>query len=330
MTFRRVLVIIFVVALHVTSASIAIAQDVDLPDVSSLADVVRWTGLFFSVAIIVGASLLLRFVQSVADRLATQFTTRRLLIQKIESFTRFFVYFATGAVVVTLSFRIDKTVLTIVGGALAFAIGFAMRDLVAAVIAGVMIMFDRPFQVGDRVTYAGEYGDIIQIGLRSVRMRTLDDNIVTIPNNKILTDVTSSGNYGALDMQVTMDFFIGVDQDIDLAERLVHESILTSRYVFLEKPIKIRLVQIIQDDYVAVRVRGRAYVLDTKYEKAFESDVNKRVMRAFRRHHVKPPAKLHRIDIDHGELAALLQGLRNQDSSPPSAEDEAKAEPRQE
>ena len=85
-------------------------------------------------------------------------------------------------------------VLPVVGGAGAFAVGFAMRDLVAAVIAGVTIMFDTPFQVGDRVQYAGQYGDIIQIGLRSVRMRTLDDNIVTIPNNKILTDVTSSGN----------------------------------------------------------------------------------------------------------------------------------------
>jgi hypothetical protein len=51
-------------------------------------------------------------------------------------------------------------------------------------------MFDRPFQVGDRVSYGGEYGDIIKIGLRSVRMNTLDDNIITIPNNKVFTDVT--------------------------------------------------------------------------------------------------------------------------------------------
>jgi len=119
----------------------------------------------------------------------------------------FALYIVAATVCVTLSIRLNPTALTVIGGALAFAIGFAMRDLVAAFIAGIMIMFDRPFQVGDRVSYAGEYGDIIKIGLRSVQMNTLDHNIVTIPNNKILTDVTSSGNYGALEMQVALDFF---------------------------------------------------------------------------------------------------------------------------
>lgn len=303
------------VALVLVTSPVA-AQDVpDLPDISSLAGVVSWTGLFISILIVIGASVLLRFVQNATERLATQFATRRLLIQKIESFTRFFIYFLTGALVIPLSFRIDKTVITIVGGALAFAVGFAMRDLVAAVIAGVMIMFDRPFQVGDRVNYAGEYGDIIQIGLRSVRMRTLDDNIVTIPNNKILTDVTSSGNYGALDMLVVMDFYVGVDQDLELAERLVKESILTSRYVFLEKPVVTVVAQVIKEEYVAVRVRGRAYVLDTKYELEFIGDVNKRVLRAFRRHDVKPPAMLHRLDLGNNTIRPLLEGLTSSAST---------------
>src|SRR5690606_33860764 len=99
--------------------------------------------------------------------------------------------------VLGLSVRLDARTLAVIGGALAFAVGFAMRDVVAAFIAGITIIFDRPFQVGDRVRFAGEYGDILKIGLRSVRLLTLDNVIVTIPNNKILTDVTASGNYGA-------------------------------------------------------------------------------------------------------------------------------------
>lgn len=273
-----------------------LAQDPEAPDITQLAGLIRWSGLAASVVVSVTAWVVLRFVTGAANRLGAQFTTRRLLIQKIESFARFFIYFATTAVVIVLSFRINKTVLTVIGGALAFAVGFAMRDLVAAVIAGVTIMFDRPFQVGDRVQYAGQYGDIIKIGLRSVRMQTLDDNLVTIPNNKILTDVTSSGNYGELDMQVVMDFFIGVDQDFDRAEQLINEAILSSRYVYLEKPIVILVTQVLERDYVAVRLRSKSYVLDTKYEKAFESDVHKRVLKAFREFGIQPPAILHRQD----------------------------------
>ena len=287
----------------------ALAQELELPDVdlTKLADVVSWTGLLLSVGVIIAAVAILRFVGSAAERLSQQFAARRLTIQKLESFIRFFLYFMSAGLVISLSFRIDKTVLTVVGGALAFAVGFAMRDLVAAVIAGVMIMFDRPFQVGDRVAYAGEYGDIVRIGLRSVRMRTLNDNIVTIPNNKILTDVTSSGNYGALDMQCVMDFYVGSDQDTELAERLVRESILTSRYVFLDKPVVVVIQQVLKEHYVAWQIRGKAYVLDTKYETAFASDVSKRVRRAFAKHRVGPPALLLRLD-DERVPAVLKTG----------------------
>ena len=67
-------------------------------------------------------------------------------------------------------------------------------------------------------------------------MQTLDDNTVTIPNNKFLNEITSNGNYGALDMQVSIPFHIGVDQDVTTARRIITEAALTSRYVFLEKP----------------------------------------------------------------------------------------------
>ncbi|HHH12123.1 MAG TPA: mechanosensitive ion channel [Sorangium sp.] len=251
---------------------------------------IRWSGVFISVFVLIGANLTLRFISGTAERLSARFTQRRLTIQKFDSFARFSVYLSTATLVLVLSFQINEQTLKVVGAALVFALGFAMRDLLAAVVAGVTIMFDRPFQVGDRVNYAGQYGDIILIGLRSVRMRTLDDNIVTIPNNKILTDVSSSGNYGALDMMVVIDFFIGADQDIQLAERLVREAMLTSRYVYLKRPVVVLVKQQVLADMVVVKLRAKGYVLDTRYEKAFETDVSKRVLMAFSRYQVLPPA----------------------------------------
>ena len=125
-------------------------------------------------------------------------------------------------------------------------------------------MFDRPFQVGDRVAYGGEYGDIIKIGLRSVRMNTLDHNIITIPNNKVFTDVTSSsGNYGALEMQVAMDFYIGVDQDAKLAAELIREACLTSPYVFLARPVPVLAKQVDPPGLRGVAAQGRARTSST-------------------------------------------------------------------
>jgi small-conductance mechanosensitive channel len=203
---------------------------------------------------------------------------------------------------VSLSVRLDSGALTVIGASLGFAIGFAMRDLVAAFIAGVTIMFDRPFQVGDRVQYAGEYGDIIEIGLRSVRMNTLDHNVVTIPNTKVLTDVTSCGNYGALELQVAMDFYVGVDQDLELAKEIVHQACITSRFCFLDNPVPVLAKQVIMQDYVAYHLKARPYVLDVKYEKAFETDVHLRVQKAFLARGVQPPAVLHRTIESRGSV----------------------------
>lgn len=279
-------------------ASIASAPTVaraqETPDVVAMMEFIRWGGVAFSVVVIAAATLVHRFIGDVAQRLSGRFANRRPTIQKFESFARFLVYMLTGVICAGLSIQLDSTAVTVIGGALAFAVGFAMRDLVAAFIAGITIMFDRPFQVGDRVEYAGQYGDIVSIGLRSVRMNTLDHNIVTIPNNKMLTDVISSSNYGALEMQVALDFYIGVDQDVRHAVEVVREACLTSQYVHLEQPVPVLAKQVITDEYVAIHIKARPYVFDCKYEKAFETDVHLRVLETFRAQEILPPAILHR------------------------------------
>jgi small-conductance mechanosensitive channel len=257
---------------------------------------------------LLGTWLAIRFVRDLFDRMSKQFVNRRLLLQQVATVFQFVVYIGTATAVILLSLRLTPQVLTVIGGTVAVSVGFAAKDLVASFIAGIMIMVDRPFQVGDRVSFGGQYGDITAIGLRSVRLQTLDDNTVTIPNNLFINDVTSNGNYGALDMMVVMDFYIGVDQDVTLARSIVNEAAVTSRYVYLPKPVVVRVCQIIAESHVTVRLRLKSYVLDTKYEKAFETDVNLRVLGAFRQHGIMPPAILHRqLDALHSTARGTLK-----------------------
>lgn len=267
----------------------ALAQSAAPVDVSQLSNFVRWTGVVTSLFVIVGAWILLRVLAGFVDRFGSQFAARRLTMQKIATIAQFMIFIVTAVLVLALSFRIDRTVLTLIGGTAAVAIGFALKDLVASFIAGIIIIMDRPFQVGDRVSFDGMYGDITAIGLRSVRLQTLDDNTVTIPNSKFLSDVTSSGNYGALDMQVVIDFHIGTDQDFDRAREIINEAALSSRYVYLAKPVVVLVTQQIVQNLVTVRLRLKAYVLDTQHEKAFETDITLRSLRAMREAAICPP-----------------------------------------
>lgn len=280
--------------------------DVSAETITNIARLIRWSGVFTSLIVIGVAWIGLRFMHATVERLGRQFPARRFALHKIGTFVQFVVYVVTAVTVVTLSFRLNDQVLALIGGTLAVSIGFAFKDLAASFIAGVMILIDRPFQVGDRVAFGGQYGDILAIGLRTVRLQTLDDNTVTIPNNKFLTEITSCGNYGELDMQVVMDFYVGADQDVGLAREIVTEAALTSRYVHLPKPVVVLVNQVIHQSYVTVRLRLKAYVLDTRYEKAFESDINIRVMQALRQRRILPPAILHRgVGTDGGTTAHL-------------------------
>lgn len=265
----------------------------EAPSIDSLenfASLIRWSGVFFSVVTVACAWLLLRFVDSVVTSISDQFVQRRMLLQKLQSFFQFFVYMSTAIAVFMLSFRVDDRVLALIGGTIAVSVGFALKDLTASFVAGLTIMIDRPFQVGDRVTFEGHYGDIVAIGLRSVRMNTLTDDVITIPNNKFLNEAVSSGNYGALDMQVNIPFFVGLDQDISLARELIQECASSSRYVHLPKPVVVIVQQNITENYLAIKLTCKAYVVDTKFEKLFETDITLRVMQQFREHNILPPA----------------------------------------
>ncbi len=235
-----------------------------------------------------------RILTGAFDRLSERFVDRRLTLHQAKAISRLILYLAGLAAAVPLIFQLSSDALLALGGALAVAVGIALRDLVASIIAGITIIIDKPFSVGDRITYAGTYGEVVEIGLRAVRVVTLDDNVVTIPNSKFLTDVVASGNAGQLDMLVQMDFFIGVEQDLRAAKRIVGEALASSRFAYLKKPWAIVVSEVQQNDFIAVRLRAKVYVLDVHYEKALETDVTERVLEAFRQRGIAGPAVLHR------------------------------------
>nr|WP_260258444.1 mechanosensitive ion channel family protein [Vibrio intestinalis] len=279
-----------IIVLALLSAPAFASEEVaSVENISQIASLIRWSGVFFSMLVIAATWLLLKFLNSLVDSIGGQFAQYRMMLQKLQSFTQFFIYMGAGILVFMMSFRINDQILALIGGTLAVSVGFALKDLAASFIAGMTVMVDRPFQVGDRVTFEGNYGDIIAIGLRSVRMRTLNDDIITIPNNRFLNEVTVSGNYGALDMQVVIPFYVGMDEDIVLARDLIQEAASSSRYIHLPKPVTVLVKQTIADNYLAIQLTCKAYVVDTAYEKLFETDITLRVMKEFKQHGIKPP-----------------------------------------
>lgn len=260
----------------------------------SLIDFFNPRGLPYALLILAITAALAIALRRVLEAVATRFTDKRLVIHQVGSFARFAIYLVGILGMAVSVLRLTREVLIALGGTIAVAVGFALKDIAASVVAGLIILVDRPFQVGDRVTYGGYYGEIRHIGLRSVKLLTLDDTLVTIPNNVFLTDVVASGNAGQVEMMIQADFHVGIDNDIARAKEIVQEALTASRYVHIKKPWAVLVSQVIFESYFAVRLRAKAYVLDVRFEKAFETDLTERVLDGFREAGIRPPAVLHR------------------------------------
>ncbi|BAN34124.1 mechanosensitive ion channel MscS [Sulfuricella denitrificans skB26] len=261
----------------------------DLNPLAGLATIFQLDRLLLLVVSIVLLALFVKTIKRFADKLYQEFPARRLAISQTITSLSFFIYIVGGTFLVYGILNPPKELMIAVGGSAAVAIGLSLKDLVSSVIAGFILLFDRPFQVGDRVSFGGVYGEIKSIGLRAVRLVTLDDNEVTIPNNRFMTDVVSSGNSGALDMMITANFHLALDADIQLARSLLREVLVTSRYAYLKKPVSIVVAEVEVAERLAVQLKAKAYVIDVRFEKAFQTDVYLRAIEAFERHGIKRP-----------------------------------------
>ena len=251
---------------------------------SNLLEFVDFEMLPYSAVVIILAYVAGRVLSRSLDALGERVTARRLLFKQVSAVVRFAILIVATALVATSLFTFSPEALLAVGGSAAVAIGFAFKDLLSSLIAGVILLFDRPFSVGDRIRFEQTYGEVVEIGLRTVRVQTLDDNLVSIPNHLFLNQVVASANSGALHQMCVFPFYVGCNEDLARAKRIVYEATASSRYVYLDQPI----VVVVREGAVpdgaerfAILITVKAYVFDGRYETAFGTDVTERVKRAF-------------------------------------------------
>jgi len=249
-----------------------------LGDVAQLFKADHLALLIISIGVLV---LIVKIIEKGSEYLYVRFPLRRLLVSQIITSVTFLIYILGTPFLVFVILSPPKELMIAIGGSVAVALGLSLKDLAASVIAGFILLFDRPFLVGDRVTFGDTYGDIKSIGLRAVRLVTLDDSVVTIPNNRFMNDVVASGNAGALDMMVVMNFHLRLDADIVKARDILYEVLVTSRFVYLNKPVSTVVSEIAIAEQIVMQLAAKAYVLDTRFEKDFQTDVFLRATEAF-------------------------------------------------
>jgi small-conductance mechanosensitive channel len=206
---------------------------------------------------------------------------RRMLFKKLVPAVRIGGWILATYFIVAIVLSVDAQALLAAGAAVGVAVGFAAQDTLKNIFGGVIVVFDQPFQVGDKVSVGGTYGEVVSIGLRSTRLVTSDDNLVTVPNAQIVEGQVANANSGELHCQVVTTLFLPGWVDASRAKSLAREAALNSEFVYLNKPVVVLVKDEFRETFL-LEIRVKAYVLDPRHEFLFQSDVTERARASFR------------------------------------------------
>ncbi|PSN17410.1 mechanosensitive ion channel protein MscS [filamentous cyanobacterium CCP5] len=200
----------------------------------------------------------------------------RLAIKQSVPFVKGLILVVLISYLMRLFINLSEVNLLAVTGTIAVALGFAFKDYVSSIIAGVVTLFEGPFRMGDRVRIRDHYGEVIDYGLRGLRLRTPDDNTVTIPHNVVWTDAISSANSGQLEAQIVTEFFFDHRVDTEKVIPILYEAAYSSRYTQLKLPVQV----IMSEKPWATQFKLKAYPLDARDEFLYMTDLIRRTKQA--------------------------------------------------
>lgn len=132
-----------------------------------------------------------------------------------------------------LSVKIPLTVFAFAGGALAIALGFGMQTMLKNFVSGVIILFERPFRVGDVLDVGGQRGTVVGVGIRSSVLQQWDGTETLIPNSKLLEDSVTNWTYSSRKVRFTVTVGVAYGSDTRRVVQLLSE--IAERHGLVEK-----------------------------------------------------------------------------------------------
>ncbi|EMI55620.1 mechanosensitive ion channel domain-containing protein [Rhodopirellula sallentina] len=186
------------------------------------------------------------------------------------------VLLAVGFAVALTALEVDIAPIIAAIGATGLVVGLALQDTLSNFASGLMILVNRPFDVGDVVNAGGVTGTVHQMNLVSTTFHTFDNQTIYVPNNEIWNNVIT--NITANDKRrVDMEFGIGYSDDFEQAEQIITEVVKAHDSV-LDEPEPVVVTHALADSSVNIVCRPWAATSDWWKVK---TDVTREVKRRF-------------------------------------------------
>lgn len=236
---------------------------------SSLTSESLWSAL----ALVAVASLLVMAIQTVMPRLA----------QKLDGKPRYYVLASVpllrlliivGTIVLVVPTLVEPTVSNMLAifGTLGLALGFAFKDYVNSLIAGIVTLYEMPYRPGDWIEVDGHYGEVKHIGARTAEILTPDDTTVVIPHGQLWSAPIANGNDGTDNLMCVASFCLEPNHNVPQVRELLRDVAYTSPLIKSWLPVKV----VVSNSPQGMNYRVKAYPLAPRDQFEFTSDLTAR------------------------------------------------------
>lgn len=211
-----------------------------------------------------------------------------------------YVIITIGAIIILQTAGIDLSALTIIFGALGVGVGFGLQGITNNIVSGLIILFERPIKVGDRIEVGNVTGDVVSISPRATTIVTNDNIAIIVPNSELISSKVINWSYTTNDVRFNIHVGVSYSSDPEVVRRLLvevaeaHPGVLTHPkpdVIFAEfgdSSLKFNL-----------RVWTREY---TTKPFILQSELNYAISKKFKENGIEIPFPQRDIHIRTGEL----------------------------
>jgi small-conductance mechanosensitive channel len=254
--------------------------DQQLPEKpAEVLDAISFSKIFWTIVLLAIGYFFIRIIIKLLEIFAEQSTRYRISIKSIIPIVRIVIWAIIIFAIVKGIYNPPIETLIAISASITIAVGLAAQDLLKNVFGGFMLLFDRPFQVGDKIETGKYYGEVLEIGLRATRIVTPDDSVVSVPNMELMNSSVSNANSGELNCQVVAEIFLPIDVDTQKVRKIAIEAAQISKYIYLNKPIVVLFFNEVKEKRSYLKMRLKAYVMDIRFEFQFKSDMTEIIIK---------------------------------------------------
>lgn len=166
--------------------------------------------------------------------------------------------------------------LTVIIGALSVGIGLGLQNIINNFVSGIILVFEKPFKIGDYIELADKKGQVLEIGIRSSTLMTDQGARVIIPNGDLLSGRLVNWTFLNADIRLNMELTISGAEEIGTVKSLLQQKLAAHKYVDQDIPIKVYTKSVNADNYVLAIQIGMVNVRHIeRFKSEFLEDIKK-------------------------------------------------------